>query len=339
MINIIVMIKISVIVPIYNVDKYLSRCLDSILNQTYQDLEIILINDGSTDNSLAIMDNYSKKDKRIILISQKNGGLSLARNIGLSKATGDYIAFVDGDDWIEPYMFQELALHIIQEQSDFVCFRLQFDNHLLGKQSVYGHRFGLQQLSGKDIIKDTLLVRNITTSAWSKIYKRIFLKENNLLFEPGIVNEDTLFSIQVACCAQKVTFVNRVFYHAVEREGSISRSFHERLFQDMAKALEIAQDYMVQKGIFDSEIIILYRARYMKSFLYNIMQMAQRLVLDEYMRIYSLCISDSKYLMYNNCKVRKMLPMKHRGMLIISRFPHLCFFTVRILNAFSYRMH
>lgn len=126
------MIRFSVIVPAYRVEQYLSKCIESIIRQTYLNLEIILVNDGSPDGCLQIMEYYAAKDKRIRVISQTNMGLSEARNAGLKIATGDYVAFVDSDDWIEKEMFEVLAAHLDSKPSDYTCFRLQFDNEKTG---------------------------------------------------------------------------------------------------------------------------------------------------------------------------------------------------------------
>lgn len=332
------MIKFSVVVPIYNVERFLPKCIESIIYQTYRDLEIILVNDGSPDHCLQIAERYAEKDDRIKVISQDNGGLSAARNTGLSAATGEYVSFIDSDDWIEPDMFEELVSYIHRYPADIVCFRLQFDNLVLNKQTVYGRTFDCVELVGDTILKDTLLVKNIPTAVWAKIYRRDFLLHNQLWFEPGIVNEDTLFSIQTACCAERVGFVDHIFYHAIEREGSISRSSQERLFLDMVVALDKARDYMILKGKF-SDLEFLYKARYLKSLLYNILQIGQRLDYKNYLRIYRLCMENSVYRQYNKRNIRKQLSYKHRTMLSLSKYPALFYLGVKVLNFFSFRMH
>lgn len=333
------MIKFSVVIPAYNVERYLSKCIESIINQTYSNLEIILVNDGSPDRCLEIMQQYAKQDRRIIVVSQENGGLSAARNAGLRVATGDYVSFIDSDDWVEPDMFSVLAAHLAGASPDYACFRLQFDNEKTGKSSVYGSPYPIEKLVGRDaILEDTLKVRHIPTSAWSKVYNRTFLSDNNLLFEPGIVNEDTLFSIQAACCADKVTFVNRVFYHTIEREGSISRASYERLCKHMVIALNKAKDYMLYKGVFE-EFEALYKARYLKSILYNLLQMAQRLPYKEYRRIWQWNMENSQYKEYNKAFIRAKLPLQHQCMLLFAICPWLLYGTIKLLNKFYFKMH
>lgn len=329
--------KISVVIPIYNVERYLDRCLMSILNQTYSELEIILVNDGSTDNSLAIAQRYARQDERFVLVSQSNAGLSAARNTGLEIATGEYVAFIDSDDWIEPIMFEELSLFFQLEEYDFVCFRLQFDNLRRKTNFTYGKNYAVKSLSGTiNILKDALYVKNIPTAVWAKIYKRSFLEKYNIQFKEGIVNEDTLFTLQVACRAIKVGFVNQVFYHAIEREGSISRSSYERLFVDMHTALVCAREEIIAKGVFDV-IEPIYQCRYVKSMLYNLLQSVQRLSLAKYKTVSKLCFDNTSYLNYASSVSN--LPFKHRLMYKLSRHKHCFFYIMRILNSLGFRMH
>ena len=333
------MIKFSVIVPIYNVERYLPKCIESIIHQTYPCLEIILVDDGSPDNCLEIMERYAKQDERITVVSQENGGLSAARNAGLRIATGDYISFVDSDDWIEENMFSELSVHLAQMKPDYTCFRIQYDNDRSGTHFVYGKPYPILKIEGVDLIlEDTLKVQNIPTSAWSKVYNRDFLSRFALRFEPGIVNEDTLFSIQVACRAQKVTFLNGLFYHTIEREGSISRSSQERLFLDMHTALLKAKEYMREIGYFE-RFQYLYEARYLKSMLYNLLQAAQRLSYKEFRRVRNICINNTLYKEYNCYDIRKCLPLKHQVLLMVSKSTLLFFSFVRFLNKVGWRMH
>lgn len=333
------MLKFSIIVPAYKVEQYLPKCIESITGQTYQRLEIILVNDGSPDNCLQIMEHYAANDKRIRVVSQMNMGLSAARNTGLKIATGDYVAFIDSDDWVEKDMFEVLATYLNSESSDYVCFRLEFDNEERNARHVYGKPYSIQALKGKEeILRDTLELHTIPTSAWSKVYNRDFLERNHLIFEKGIVNEDTLFSIQAACYASKVSFVNRVFYHAIEREGSISRSSQERLFLDMHTALVKARNTMEITGLWDN-FKDTYKARYLRSMLYNLLQAAQRLDYNEYRRIEKVCLERTLFRSYNRMSIRKKLPFTHRILLMCAKNSVLFFGLIRLFNLLSFRMH
>lgn len=333
------MMKFSIVVPAYKVEKYLPKCIESITAQSYENLEIILINDGSPDNCLDIMQRYAGQDDRIIVVSQENGGLSAARNAGLKIATGDYVAFIDSDDWIEPDMFAELEHRIRQERPDFICFRLQYDSLTSGKCWVYGKPYPISVMEGSDrILKDTLEVKNIPTSAWSKVYNRRFLGDHCLKFKPGIVNEDTLFSLQAACHAEKVSFVNRVFYHTIERPGSISRSAQDRLFRDMAIALNDVKEYLVRYNRFDNPVLErAYYSRYVKSMLYNIFQAAQRLPRRRFDEVHTVCINETDYKKYSHRELE--LPLKYKAMSRLSLYPDLFYMVFKVMYLFGVRMH
>ena len=157
---------ISVIVPIYNVENYLLRCLESLANQSYSTLEIILVNDGSTDKSGIIAKQICEQDSRFNLINQPNGGLSNARNTGLKVATGKYVAFVDSDDWAHKDFIKILHQNIKSTQSDFSCCRLSYVRESNFKEVIYGHHYTTNLLIGESIIIDALLVKNIHTPVW-----------------------------------------------------------------------------------------------------------------------------------------------------------------------------
>lgn len=330
--------KVSVIVPIYNVEAYLEVCLNSIVRQTLHDIEIILVNDGSTDGSLAIAERFAENDSRIRLISQENSGQAVARNVGIKEAQGDYIAFVDSDDWIEPDMLDVLYHNIEQGKSDFVQCRFEFDNPQRGTKTVYGRKFDKSVMQGREILEDAMMVRNILVAPVIKMYNRKFIIDNDLFFESGIVNEDTLYAIIISCCARKVSFVDRVFYHAIEREGSTSRASYQRLCSHMIIALEKAREYLEAKGVFAS-VEALFKARYLKSVLYNLMQMSQRLPYEEYRNIWQWNMEHSMYKEYNKMSVRKNLPLPHRIMARLSVRPGLFYKSVKLLNLLSFRMH
>lgn len=184
------MSKISVIVPVYNVEQYLPQCLDSIINQTYKNLEIICVDDGSPDNSGKILDEYAKKDKRIKVIHQENQGVSVARNTGLDNATGEYIGFVDPDDWIEANYYETLIHSAKENNADVVqcgykTYCDKIDKVVVWKKTI--------ATNFKNIIKN--LKRGYV---WNKLWKAELIQKNNLRFYPGIYMEDLLLSIKSA---------------------------------------------------------------------------------------------------------------------------------------------
>lgn len=211
------MSKISVIVPIYNIEKFLPRCLDSILSQTYRNLEIILVDDGSKDCSGEIADQYAKKDSRIKVIHQVNSGVSVARNRGLDQATGDYIGFVDGDDYVEPDMYETL-MQIINEH--------HVDIAHCGYQMVYPSRVDYYYNSGEKIklshdegLLELLKGTKVEPGLWNKLYKAELFKQIRL--PVGVTEtEDLLCNFEVFLLADTSFFYDVSKYHYMLRSGS-----------------------------------------------------------------------------------------------------------------------
>lgn len=223
------MCEVSIIVPIYNVEKYLNRCLDSLVNQTFKDIEIIALNNGSTDSSLDILKDYASNDNRITIIDNENLGVSKARNIGIDKASGKYIVFVDSDDWIDTNMIEVLYSNITKNNCDLVMctYVREFDDH--SKEKIFN--LSDVNLYVDDEVKDQLLRKLIGPvgkelanpeyldalgTVWAKMYKSSLLKDNNLKFvdlsEIGS-GEDTLFNVYAFNEANRVILLNRPMYH------------------------------------------------------------------------------------------------------------------------------
>ncbi len=210
--------KVSVIVPIYNVEKYLEKCINSLLSQTLEDIQIILVNDGSKDNSGNIAKEYEKNNKdRVIYVEKENGGLSDARNYGLKYATGDFVAFLDSDDYIEKNAYEEMYNKAIEENADYVeCdFIWEFPNKIrVDKQYPYKNK--------KEMLSFVRVV------AWNKLIKRQLITDNNLEFPKGLRYEDVEFTYKLIPFINKFAYVDKPFIHYVQREGSIANVQNER---------------------------------------------------------------------------------------------------------------
>lgn len=216
---------ISVIVPVYNIEQYLIRCVDSILNQSYTNLELILVNDGSTDNSPSICNSYSEKDDRVKTFHQKNKGVSAARNKGIREAKGKWVVFIDGDDWIEKNTFNKILDSKLNSDLEIIIARSFINDGLnLGKEEqAFDNAYTNKVNSGIEIAVNKSYKRG---SVCGVVYNRNFLLANNLTFPPNIRNgEDTIFSTLATIYANKVQFVDIHFYNIYEREGSASRSW------------------------------------------------------------------------------------------------------------------
>lgn len=200
--------KISVIVPVYNGEEFLSQCLDSILAQTLQDIEILCVNDGSTDNSLKILKDYAKKDKRIQIINQKNQGQSVSRNKAIKIAKGEYLSFIDADDYINEQFLEELYNSAIKENADIALGNIvRIEN---GRKPWLCYK--KKQVADKtdDIFK--LLNLPKTCYVCNRIYRRDFIINNSLFFPEGVIYEDVIWSPQVAYKAQKAVSVPKATY-------------------------------------------------------------------------------------------------------------------------------
>lgn len=207
--------RFSIIIPVYNVESYLRECLDSVLGQTFTDWEAICVNDGSTDGSAAILDDYARRDKRFLIIAQPNGGLSAARNTGLAAATGEYMLFLDSDDWVEPTMLKQLAHHC--NSTDMLCFAC--------RRTDNGASDPLQteQAAGWDYYNRHALERREVpfVCVWQRCYRQQFLLDHGLRFREGILHEDNEFTPRACLAAKTVKVIPDVLYHYRVRPGSI----------------------------------------------------------------------------------------------------------------------
>ncbi len=229
--------KISIIVPVYNVEKYLRRCVDSLLNQTYRNLEIILVNDGSTDSSLQICNEYAQKDARIVVLNKPNGGLSSARNAGLEAATGDYIGFVDSDDYVGVEMYARLLAAITDDTSIAnVMLVRSFENGKFGKSSV--PRTTDQDISPKEYLRDLLLHKG-DTSVCTKLFPRALIGKER--FVEGTLNEDLLFVTALLERLSVIHFVGFVGYYYFVRGGSISNGYGKAVIDMVQNSLVVKE--------------------------------------------------------------------------------------------------
>lgn len=228
---------ISIIVPIYNVEKYIRQCVDSILNQTYRDIEIILVDDGSPDNCAEICDNYAKKDGRVKIVHKKNGGLMSARQAGLRAATGEYVGFVDGDDWIEPDMYGHFADVIKKYKPDMALCEFIFaypNQDVLSSQKLSKEYFSKEEITGE--LYPTLLFKTpyynfgINPCCWSKVFRREILENNLYRVTPKIkIGEDAAFTYPCILECQNIAYVDEYLYHYRSNPDSMTNSYDDKL--------------------------------------------------------------------------------------------------------------
>lgn len=212
--------EVSIIVPVYNVEEYIGKCIESILNQTYRNFELILINDGTKDHSLEICKKY-KKDCRVRIISQPNQGLSAARNRGIHVARGKYLLFVDSDDYIAPRMLEELYNAIIIEDADIAqCGFIKVMENLELKEERYKGCITKKVIYGDDWFKEYERNYLIFTVAWNKLYRKHLF--DKIRYPKGKLNEDEYVVFPLFCTARKIVVLNQGLYYYVQRESGLS---------------------------------------------------------------------------------------------------------------------
>lgn len=258
------MIKISVIVPIYNSEMYLERCLNSILNQTYKNIELILINDGSTDNSGKICDKYKEKDERVIVKHCINRGQSVARNIGIDIATGDFIAFVDSDDWIVEDIYEEAIKAYEQLNCDVVDYKCIFVNSdKLKLEKVKNNK--IEVIEGNDILKDYLYRGQTEKAPFSpcrKLYKRNLF--DKIRFPEGRINEDISTNYEILMNCTKLVHIDKVGYYYFQDGSSTTRGGLRKKDFDLIKACEDLK--RLSKNESDKNIKLLIDVKYARSY-------------------------------------------------------------------------
>lgn len=260
--------KVSIIVPIFNMELYLDRCLNSLLKQSLADIEIIAVNDGSTDSSLSILQDYAKRDSRVFVINKNNEGVSAARNDGVQAANGDYIGFVDPDDWVNLSMYEEMYECAVNDNIDIVMctYIREFGTHSKDK------RFNMpdKQLYLGDEVQTNMLRRLVGPlkeevanpefldawgTVWSKLYRASLLKENEVKFKDLSIigsNEDTLFNIHVFYYAKSFLFLNRPFYHYWRANtSSITSTYNPMLAEKFEMLYYSIESFIEEKQLHD----------------------------------------------------------------------------------------
>lgn len=246
---------ISVIIPIYNVEKYISKCLDSVINQTYKKIEIICVDDGSPDNSIKILEEYEKKDSRVKIIRQENRGLSGARNTGIKNSKGEYIFFLDSDDWLPSNSLELLYKDILLNKSDISV------GNLIKVYPKKNKEIGLKKLkknnySLRNYLEYSINKRNFTANVVNKLYKTKIIVENEILFKEKILYEDFLFTIQYFIYCKRISVIKeKVYYYFLERENSIVNTVSMRDLETFLNVIEI-EKFLIknnQKEILNSK--------------------------------------------------------------------------------------
>ncbi|MTM09821.1 glycosyltransferase [Turicibacter sanguinis] len=233
--------KVSIIVPVYNVEKYLEKCLDSLVNQTLQDIEIIVVNDSTPDDSQIIIDRYVKQYPHLIKSYIKpNGGIADTRNFGISKVTGEYFGFVDSDDYVELTMFEKMYEEAIKKDADLVSCNFYWE-----------YQDKLVQATDGPFKDNREYMTEMIATLWTKIYKTSWFNSLDIKFPSGLRYEDSSLLIRLAPHIRRFGFVGEPFVHYVQRTGSITHTHNHRV-RDMLEVFSGIYDYFKQHNLIES---------------------------------------------------------------------------------------
>ena len=307
--------QISIIVPIYNTEKYLERCLQSILNQSYRNIEIILVNDGSDDNSLAICNKYKDKEKRIIVIDKKHTGVADTRNIGLKKSSGNYIGFVDSDDYIDIDMFKKLIVGAEKYKCDIsMCDLIETYNT---NDEIKPYKLEYIQMDKRQALEQLLYDKNIGNYVMVKLFKRELF--DGIQFPVGKLYEDISTTYKLFCKANNILYIPNPMYHYFQRSDSIVNNITRESIQHYIRA--VFERYYDLKNTFKG------------ADLYNVYSIVNVVVK---MSIWAIRIQD--YELFDNeiynyyCKLEKELNLVDEGKLvtIMTDLEKACFYLLKL---------
>ena len=257
--------KFSIIIPVYNVENYLSQCMDSVIGQTLYDIEIICVNDGTKDSSKAVLESYQKKDHRIQIFDKENGGLSSARNYGLEKATGEYVVFIDSDDYVEQRLCERLYYEMLCENPDIIVFGGHvFPGYLKPDPWLIRNLSPRTKIYREDSINALIDENGATPFVWRDCFKLHFLKKNQLRFDENVrFAEDLIFQFFSFPLAKKIVFISdKLYFYRWSRPNSLMANASKNVslkYRQHLDAMEIIAAFWQQRGLLEQ-----YRDKFMK---------------------------------------------------------------------------
>lgn len=308
-------VKVSVIIPVYNTEKYVREAVESIMTQTMQELEIIIVNDGSTDNSQEILNELANADSRILLYSQSNQGGSIARNIGIKKAKGEYLYFMDSDDILENGALR-LCYHKCENEGlDFVIFDADsFNDEHIDDAPILSYKrtkkLKDRVYAGMEIFNEQLINQEFTPSPCLSFIRHTFLDKHNIMFYPSIIHEDQLFTVTLYIYAEKVGRINRSFFHRRIRANSImTRKFSLKNTQGyLVVTEEVLKLRNKMTNSNHQSIIDLYLSQTLNAAVWQ----AYKLKLSARLKLASICLF----------KFKKYVSLKSIGVLLFKSIIH-----------------
>lgn len=292
---------VSVIIPIYNVEKYIKTTIESVINQDYGDIEIILVNDGSTDKSAQIMSDFARSDSRIICINKENGGVSTARNAGLRRATGDYVTFIDGDDWVDNN-YVSYMLNLVKSQNCEIAMNKRNYSEFNAKSSDKTYT-----VSSEKAI-EWIYTGELFVAVWNKIYKTSFLRDHDILFDESIwYGEGMLFNIDCLQFTNVVAIGEKNVYHQVSNPESAMRKFSVESNLCGIRSLDVQREHWKK---INKRIINAWNFHRWAFNIVIIRGLANYKMEEEYSALYESCIQDLKRNAFKSLKVD--IPLKHK---------------------------
>lgn len=246
-------VSLSVVSPVYNGSAYLTPFLDSVLHQTFSDFELIMVDDGSTDESFQILQTYQKKDARIHIVRQDHKGAGSARNVGLSHAKGPYIIFLDSDDWYKEDFFKTMIDQITKDQSDVAVCEFYIYNQQTGEQT----RSVIPETGKQKIEKTDLAFDLFTPNTWVKLYRTAFLKHNRLLFQEIPSCNDWSFAFASLACANKISVIREPLVYYRTQTGSSISSYRYKRTKDIVQAIKhLKHELKVRTSILSTKQVL-----------------------------------------------------------------------------------
>lgn len=312
------MVRVSIIVPVYNVDKYIGTCVQSLVDQTFDEIEIILVNDGSTDNSQEIIQDYKNRfPEKITIIDQKNKGASEARNKGISVSKGDYVTFVDGDDSLHIDMIQELYDVAIQNDADIVLCNGKVIDEISGKlRDVWNS--GKMKNKVENLFTNKQLLNTVLPAPWGKLYKKELFINNGIKYPLGLRNQDLGTTPRILINCERICKVDKSLYNYLYRSESAMRSYDEKIL-DVIKNLKIVKDYYCLKEVdreFYLELEYLFIEHLLFRGIYRIKNIDNIGTIKQYANeVYTFL--EKEYPDWNKNKYIKELPIKKRIYLML----------------------
>lgn len=329
---------ISFIIPVYNASNFLEKCFQSIANQTLENIEVIVVDDGSTDSSLDLCSQFASRHKNFKVFSKKNEGGAIARNYGFEKSSGTFICYVDPDDWIEPSMCEDVVQLLSETNADFANFGIDFISSS-GKVIKKIHHFEVSELLGHEILKNSLIDTFILSTPNNKIYRRSFLLNNKIQFPPIRAFEDLPYTRAVSYYANKAVFISKVYYHALVREGSLTREMSLK-YVDIAREALILERGILFKDEFSRALKLSYKAHVVKLFSSLLIRSAFRISsYSEYKKCFKVAEACGYYIYSRNSNVIHLLGPTYYLFAFLCRNPLLLRFIAKIAKFSRYELY